>query len=523
MLKLPLDISSFVQLRALKYLYVDKTKYAYNLIAHGRRFFLARPRRFGKSLFVSMLKELLGGKKEIFEDLWIYNSDYSWKVHGVIVLDLSVMGIRDVLSFNKGMCYKLQEIADSYELSIVLDSTTPELALHRLVRALYEKYGAVAILIDEYDSPILNSLKHVDIAVDIRDALRNFFAAIKGLDTELDFVFITGVTSFSKAGIFSGMNNLRIISLQDNYAGICGYTEEEVDFYFSEHINVWAEEKKISFLELRNKIRRRYDGYHFSDNLQAIYNPFSVMNALEAKEFKNFWFQSGTPTFLVHELEKKYRQEEYRLFDPETFRASRELLASFDIGLTPLPALMFQTGYLTIRDYDSERSLYSLGYPNSEVQESMQKYLVSVFAQVPVGTVEEVTSDFELALQKEDIEEAVSLLRRLFMHVPYQLHVKEEKFYHALLHMVCNAYGMRVISEQAISHGRIDLVVALKSLIYVIEIKFNDSPENALKQIEEMRYYGPFIKENMRILLLGLSFNRSEKKFDITYAFRSLN
>lgn len=202
---------------------------------------------------------------------------------------------------------------------------------------------------------------------------------------------------------------------------------------------------------------------------------------------------------------------------------SRELLASFDVGTTPLPALMFQTGYLTIRDYDAERSLYSLGYPNSEVQDSMQKYLVSVFAQVSVGAVEEITSDLELALQKEDIEEAVSLLRRLFMHVPYQLHVKEEKFYHALLHMVCNVYGMRIISEQSISHGRIDLVVSLKNLIYVIEIKFNDSPEQALKQIEEMRYYEPFIKENKRIILLGLSFNRSEKKFDIAFASRSLN
>jgi hypothetical protein len=183
---------------------------------------------------------------------------------------------------------------------------------------------------------------------------------------------------------------------------------------------------------------------------------------------------------------------------------------------------MFQSGYLTITGYDKESNLYSLGYPNSEVQKSIQKYLVAVFAQIEVSDAGEISSGLEAALQKKDIEEAARLLRRLFMHIPYQLHVKEEKFYHALLHMVFSAYGMRVVSEQSISHGRIDLVVSLKNLIYVIEVKFNTVPENALKQIEEMRYYEPFVKEGMHIVLLGLSFNRSEKQFDIAYAYRML-
>ena len=523
MLRLPLDFSVFKEMRETDYLYVDKTRYAYTMITQGKYYFLSRPRRFGKSLLVSMLREVLTARRELFNGLWIDQSDYSWQEHGVIALDFSRMDISDAESFIRAMQLSLQELVSKHALAIDISSLTLAWALKAVVEALHQKFGKVAILVDEYDNPILHALQDVSRAKEIRDAMQRFFTAIKGLGEHINFVFITGVSSFTKAGLFSGINNLQVLTLEPNYAGICGYTEEEVDRNLAGYIDQWCEKEGQSKDALRAKIKEFYNGYAFGANVVKVYNPFSLMHALHKQRLENFWFQSGTPTFLVHELEKKYRQEEYRLFDPETFRVSRELLASFDVGTTPLPALMFQTGYLTIRDYDAERSLYSLGYPNSEVQDSMQKYLVSVFAQVSVGAVEEITSDLELALQKEDIEEAVSLLRRLFMHVPYQLHVKEEKFYHALLHMVCNVYGMRIISEQSISHGRIDLVVSLKNLIYVIEIKFNDSPEQALKQIEEMRYYEPFIKENKRIILLGLSFNRSEKKFDIAFASRSLN
>lgn len=522
MLRLPLDFSVFKEMRESDYLYVDKTRHAYNMITQGKYYFLSRPRRFGKSLFVSMLREVFTARRELFKGLWIEQSDYPWQEYGVILLDFSRMDISDKESFHEAIRLSMQGIVRQYNLSVDIHALSPAWALSAVVEALHHKFGKVALLIDEYDSPILHALQDVPRAKEIRDAMQRFFTAIKGLGEHINFVFITGVSSFAKAGLFSGINNLRVITLNPQYADICGYTEQEIDANFADYLNHWSEAKNIMPADLRAKIKNYYNGYAFGANVIKVYNPFSLMHALDTKQFDNFWITTGTPTFLVHELEKEYRQNEYRLFDPETFRASKELLASFDVGATPLPALMFQAGYLTIRDYDEDRGIYSLGYPNIEVRESMQKYLVSVFAQVSVGTVEEVSSDLEYALQREDIDEAVGLLRRLFVHIPYQLHVKEEKFYHALLHMVCNAYGMRIISEQSISHGRIDLVVALKGLVYVIEIKFNDTPENALKQIDEMRYYEPFVKDNVRVILLGLSFNRSAKQFDITYAHRVL-
>jgi PAS domain-containing protein len=522
MQRLPLDLSTFSTLRKENYLYVDKTQHAYNLITKGRRYFLSRPRRFGKSLLLSMLKELLVNNRQLFDNLWIASSDYTWHEHGMIMLDFSRFGIQDAISFDKAVCFALQEIANAYKLAVDLQGLSPEFTLHKVVQALRNRFGKVAILIDEYDNPILHAMHDIPRAEEIRNTMYRFFAAIKGLDEYVDFAFITGVSSFAKAGLFSGINNLRIITLDPLYAEICGYSQEEVDHNFSDYIEQWAGKQRQAQEGVCKEIKKWYNGYSFGAGVSGIYNPFSLMHALDKKQCDNFWFQTGTPKFLMIELEKEYRQNEYRLFDPETFRASRDILASFDVGATPLPALMFQSGYLTITEYDEARQLYKLGYPNAEVQQSMQKYLVAVFARTEIATVEKVSSDLEQALEHENIEDAVALLKRLFMHIPYQLHVKEEKFYHALLHMVCNAYGMQIVSEQSISHGRIDLVIALPKLMYVIEIKFNDTPENALNQIETMRYYEPFLKDNVRIMLLGLSFNRTEKHFDITYAYRAL-
>lgn len=522
MLRLPLDFSIFKEMRETGYLYVDKTRHAYTMITQGKYYFLSRPRRFGKSLLVSMLKDLLSARRELFKDLWIDTSDYHWKEHGVISLDFSRMDISDAASFNQAILRSMQVVVRQYNLPIDIHAMTPAWALTEVVEALHQKFSKVAILIDEYDNPILHVLQDVSRAKEIRDAMQRFFTAIKGLGEHISFVFITGVSSFTKAGLFSGINNLQVISLEPAYADICGYTPEEIKRDFSDYIDQWCEKESVPQHELYTKIKEYYNGYSFGANVVKVYNPFSLMHALHKQRLENFWVASGAPTFLVHELDKKYRREEYHLFDPETFRINSESLSSFDVGKTPLPALMFQSGYLTITSYDKESNLYSLGYPNYEVQQSIQKYLVAVFAQIEVADAGEISSSLEAALQKKDIEEAARLLRRLFMHIPYQLHVKEEKFYHALLHMVFSAYGMRVVSEQSISHGRIDLIISLKNLIYVIEVKFNTVPENALKQIEEMRYYEPFVKEGIEIILLGLSFNRSEKQFDIMYAYRVL-
>lgn len=378
--RLPLDLSTFRELRKSHYLYVDKTKYAYDIITSGRRYFLSRPRRFGKSLFVSTLREILQGNKDLFEDLWIGKSNYSWDKYGIVELDLSTLGIDSPDTLKSGLCHALEEIAREHNLEIETDFASPELALRDVVKALRGRFGKVAVLIDEYDNPILQVLKNTKQSEDLRDAIRRFLAAIKGLDAFIDFVFITGVSSFTRAGLFSGINNLRDMTLNDRFAGICGYTDEEIDLYFSGHIQEWSEQAHVPYADIRMQIKAWYNGYSFGSSVLKVYNPFSCMNALEVRSFKNFWFQSGTPTFLIEELKKEHRKEEYRIIDPETFETTEDSLGIFDVGATPLPALMFQTGYLTITAFDPEKKLYKLGYPNQEVRSALQKHLLGIFA-----------------------------------------------------------------------------------------------------------------------------------------------
>lgn len=408
--RFPLDISSFRKLREKKYLYVDKTKYAYDLIMGGERYFLSRPRRFGKSLFVSMLNELLKGNKELFRGLWIDNSGYQFQEYGVIDLDLSSFGIENVQSFKEGLCFELSQIADDYSLGIDINKENPELALRGLVKALRKKYKNIAILIDEYDYPILKTLSNQKKAREIRDAIRSFFASIKSLDEEVDFVFITGVSSFAKAGLFSGMNNLRIITLNERYASICGYNDDEIESNFKESIQSWAHKENISYDEIRKQIREWYNGYHFGANTPSVYNPFSIMNAIDAQEFKNFWFLSGTPTFLV-DLANEYKKEGIQSFDPETAKITEDTLGIFEVGSTPLPAIMFQSGYLTIKDYDKTTRMYSLGYPNLEVKIALQKLLLGNLTGLGSSLIDNLSYDLKEALNNANIDGLVSLIK----------------------------------------------------------------------------------------------------------------
>jgi Holliday junction resolvase-like predicted endonuclease len=517
--KLPLDISTFSRLRKEGYVYVDKTEYAYKMITGGHRFFLTRPRRFGKSLFVSILKEILDGNKELFNGLWIANSDYQWQQHGVIALDISALGIDSVEKFTTNLGEALQEIANYYKLAVQLPSNNPELGLRRLVFALHERFGRVAILIDEYDSPILHALKTPDLAEVMRDRIRLFFAVIKGLDEYVNFAFITGVSSFIKAGLFSGINNLQIITLDERYTDICGYTDEEVDHYFSEYIIAWAKKELCTYDELRQKIKEWYNGYHFGSNTPSVYNPYSLMNAFDAQNFGNYWFVSGLPTFLADFLKK-----EYRTFDPERLSIDSDILQGlFDIDAMPLKALMFQAGYLTIASYDKERQVYELSFPNREVRIAFQKCLLEAFTQLDTVRARGLSETLWTAFSRGNIEEIVDTIKQLLAHVPYQLHMKEEKYYHSLLQTAFSAIGIKAQSEYSTSDGRIDLVLELPKLIYIIEVKFGDKAEEALAQIYQKKYYERFLHQAKKIILLGLAFKREPGKFDVDYAVKELS
>jgi predicted AAA-ATPase/PD-(D/E)XK nuclease superfamily protein len=522
LMRLPLDLSTFATIRKENYLYVDKTQFAYNLITGGRRYFLSRPRRFGKSLFVSTLKEILEGNKSLFKGLSIEESDYHWNKYGVINLDFSAIDVANAEDFRIRICQLLQLVAEDYGLEIILPER-PDSALVLLVRALFKKFERVAILVDEYDNPILQTINNPDEAKNVRNAIRRFFTVIKSLDAFVDFVFITGVSSFARAGLFSGINNLRIITLDKRFATICGYTDEEVDNYFNAYIKAWAKIEEKPFDALRTQIKEWYNGYYFAPNAPSVYNPFSIMNAIDSQDFKNFWFQSGTPTFLVEELTKEYRRSEFHLFDLETLEATEDSLGIFDVGATPLVSLMFQTGYLTINKFDKDKRSFELRCPNLEVRAALYKYLLGIYANLSLPETERISLKLFDALSKKNITVLVALLKNLISRVPYQLHENEEKFYHALLQVIFSSSGISAQSEISISHGRIDIVLELPTRFYVIEVKLNSSADKALAQIEARKYYESLLHHGKPIELLGLNFMRRPKEFEIEAAHKTIS
>ncbi len=520
--KLPLGISTFSKIRNDGYLYVDKTKEAYNLITQGERYFLSRPRRFGKSLLISTLKEILSGNKSLFKNLWIEKSDYTWQPHGVIIFDFSRLDIENIDGLKRGLFLTLSDIAQNYGITEVTQITDLGFALLGLAKQLYGRFGKVAILIDEYDSPILKILDDPAKVEKFRDFFQYFFAVIKSLDEYVNFTFITGVSAFAKAGIFSGLNNLKTITLHEQWATICGYTDQEIDHYFVSHIQAWANKKNISYEELRRQIKYWYNGYRFGADVTAVYNPFSVMNAFDEQKYKNFWLSTGTPSFLIKEMKKNYRMVELEMLHLKTFYATEDFLDAFEIGSTPLVSLLFQSGYLTIVHVDEEEKGYTLDYPNYEVRTAMEQYFLSVFTQTDVNEAGVFVSELRKAFREKKISEIVTLIKLTFVRVPYLTHIPKEKFYHGLLHVLLSAAGLKIYSEQMTSHARIDMVVELPKINYVIELKFNESAEKALAQIEDRKYYEVLQYQNKPIILLGLNFNQKPKEFDISYASKEI-
>ncbi len=525
--KLPLGLSTFAKIRNSGLVYVDKTEHAYRLITEGStRYFLARPRRFGKSLFVDTLREIFSGNKSLFDGLFISKSEYKWYKYGVIALDFSSIEVLTADDFRVGACELLQYIADDYDLNITLNERRPDSALRALVRALYAKFGRVAILIDEYDSPILQALYNSTIgdAKAVRNSEKAFFSVIKSMDSRIDFVFITGVSSFAKAGVFSGMNNLDILTLDPRYSTICGYTDEELEKVLMAHIQAWADSEKRPCGALRQEIKNWYNGYHFSAGSPSVFNPYSVLKALDLRAFNNFWFQSGMPTLLIEELTKEYRRSEYHMLDFDKLEVTESSLGIFDVGLTPLPALLFQTGYLTIANFDKDKLSFELRYPNHEVKVALQKLLLSIYTSLGPSDTEKIALSLFDALFAVNIDQLIAILKNLIARVPYQLHEKSgEKFYHALLQVIFGSCGLSAQSELSISHGRIDAVIALPNRFYVIEVKLNASAQKALAQIEERKYYEVLLHHGKPIELLGLNFKRQPKTFEIEPAHKTIS
>lgn len=505
MKKLPIGIQTINEIIENNYIYVDKTKIIYKLL-EKKYYFLSRPRRFGKSLLLSTIKEVFSGNKELFKDQWIYDK-IEWSHSPVIHIDFSAITHsegRD--NFKKNIVHSLNNTAKDYGLT--LETNDLKESLDELVKKFHSKYGKVVILIDEYDKPFVDYIDKIEKANENKELLANFYETIKPLDKYLRFVFITGVSKFSKVSIFSKLNNLLDITMVEDFYDVCGYTQNELETSFNKHIEILMNKSNLDKNSLLKKIKHWYNGYSW-DGKNTVYNPFGILLLFELNQFKNHWFQTATPTFLIKLINSKKEEIE----DYEGFRVGEESFESFDLENIDPIILLFQTGYLTIKKVKNRR--YYLGYPNFEVKESFMVHLLANFSNLMPSRIKPIYFDMLDYLEEENIEKFKRSLVCLFAKIPYQLHIDKESYYHSLTYVILELLGAKIDLEDNTDKGRIDGVLEFDNKFYIIEFKISKA-EEALKQINDRRYYEKFLNSGKKIILLGIGGFR-EKEIEVLY------
>lgn len=398
MQKLPVGIQSVKRLRQDNLVYIDKTRFIYNLVSgNGYYFFLSRPRRFGKSLLVSTLKELFQANRELFRSLWIDTSDYEWKRYPVIHLDFSAISSRTSDDLRTNLSWELSQIAKLYNINIT-EAPSPEAKLRALIDELAQN-TPVVVLIDEYDKPLLEHVHNLEIMKDNQATLRNFYATLKAAGDQIHFLFMTGITKFSKTSVFSGMNNLVDLTLSPEAACLLGYTQEEIDTHFKPHIEEIASKQHLRTSDIKANMKSWYNGYQFSQEPTKVYNPFSVLMYLLTKDLRNYWFESGTPSFLVNLI--KTKQYEIEHLDHAELNIGE--LSSFELDDLQLIPLLLQTGYLTIKQYDPETRNYKLGYPNEETKASFLQYFMGAITKTQVAVISNTISRLKQSLTTKNL------------------------------------------------------------------------------------------------------------------------
>lgn len=506
MKKLPIGKQTLRKVFEDNCVYADKTSFAEELITSPiEHYFLSRPRRFGKSLFLDTLKEIFEGNKELFEGCHIYNSSgYHWEKHPVIFLDFSQIPNESSEMFKIGLKEVLEEVARSWKISII--GSSPQALLRSLVKEL-SKQNRVVVLVDEYDKPIIDRLNDLDVAKENRDVLSSFFGVLKSLDAQLRFSFITGVSKFSHVSIFSGGNNLTDLTMKPEYAGILGFTEKELKEHFSEHIQSIAQKRSqlqvsVTEKEILDEMRTWYNGYRFSQKKTYVYNPLSTLNFLNDGVSKAYWYVSGTPSFLIDQA-KKHPESMVSLEGITTREEDLMDISSFDdIGV---PALMYQTGYFTIKEYFEDTDSYQLGFPNKEVKSSFIGSLTKNF--VPRL---DSTSSVKL-IQAMENQQLAPFFKHLEMAIASFANTlfagAKESTYHIVVLSIMHGMGLYPLSERSTNKGRIDVVLEMSKAIYIIEIKLDRTPEEALKQIHNQGYFKPYTQQGKEIVLVGANFS----------------
>lgn len=491
---------------------MDKTGYVANLAYNYRYVFLSRPRRFGKSLLSSTFHSFFAGDKELFDGLKAGEMNKEWKRHPVFHFDMSTAKHLNEEGLSRNIGYKLDAYEEEYGNDARIAREDINARLESLVKAAVAKTGERAvIIIDEYDTPLLDVMNDKERLVPMRQIMRNFYSPIKSLDPYLRFVFITGINKFAQLSIFSELNNLQNISMMPEYSAICGISQSEMERDMTEQIQALADRQNVTYNDALALLKENYDGYHFCDESEDIYNPFSLIKSLNEKRFGSYWFESGTPTYLIERLEKNPIDESELERMTEVSRTDFDV--SPEISESSLP-MLYQTGYLTIKGYDSEDDSYTLGYPNREVKMGFLKDLLARYRSSD-GLSSSFILKFNKALKEKDIDSALTLMQAFLAGIPNDLENKTEKHYQTIIYLIFTLLGYHIQSEVKSAVGRADAVCSTGNRIYVFEFKVDSTPEEAVRQIDEKGYLIPYKAENGKELVkAGVNISTKKRTID---------
>ena len=506
-MKYPIGIQSFDRIIEDGYVYIDKTDMVYSLVHEGSIYFLSRPRRFGKSLLVSTLKNYFLGRKELFKGLKIDSLEKEWKVYPVFHVDFNGSNFTKQGILENRIASYVSDWEKQYSLDAGDIETDLGNRFMKVLKAAHEQSGRRAVvLIDEYDKPILDVLdvdKHLE--EEHRNILKAFYSVFKGADEHLQFVFLTGVTKFSQVSVFSGFNQPKDISMHNKYEALCGITQEELDATFREPVESMAEAYHCSYDEMRDRLKAQYDGYHFSDRLTDVYNPFSLLNAFDAQRISDYWFKSGTPTYLIRLLSHTDEQ-----MDDITgkFYAPKEFIDYKADVEQPLP-MIYQSGYLTIKAFDMDFNLFLLDYPNKEVKEGFLTMVASKYFDNG-DKINPWVREATIFLRKGEVDNFRTGLTSFLASIPYTMRRKEnererERYFHYTFYLLLRVYT--VYTEKVQSQGRVDCVVETPQYVYIFEFKLDGTADEALQQIEEKGYVREYASDNRKLYKIGAVFS----------------
>ena len=505
----PIGIQDFEKLRTSGCVYVDKTALIHQLATTGYYYFLSRPRRFGKSMLLSTLEAYFLGKRELFKGLAIEQLEKDWISYPVLHLDLNTAKYDTPESLTNTLNNTLALWEREYGTSPT--EVTLELRFLGIVRRAAEKTGQrVVILVDEYDKPMLQAIGNDALQQEYRSTLKAFYSVLKTQDRYIRFALLTGVTKFGKVSVFSDLNNLSDISMDQRYADICGITEAELHAVFDESVQQLADANGLSKEECYARMKRKFDGYHFEEGTEGIYNPFSVLNTLAKGRFKDYWFETGTPTFLVQLL----KQTDYPLENLQTEELTADILNSIELMDTNPVPVIYQSGYLTIKGYDEEFGMYHLGFPNEEVEKGFVNYLMPFYTPLQKNRGDFFVKNFIRDLRTGNVEGFMERFEAMFADGDYRVAGDMELYFQNCMFVISKMLGFYVEVERATSHGRIDLTIQTDDYIYIMELKLDGTADEALAQIERKQYAAPFAADSRRLFKIGISFSTQTRKIE---------